>query len=200
MNLIQVSNFYQDISDQFALNCKHLKIEPAVYQFKGENGSGKSIFLKYLAKLIPEKHSMIQNNCQRILYLTNEEIALPNLTVRENLQLNHFIFKIREEIRTDLIPEEHLSLLCKNASLGTRQKIGLSLALVENFWDLIVLDEAFSNLDSDALETFLLAIEKRGHEGTIVLFVEHQINFSSYSFFKGLKVIRMMQGEIDEEM
>ncbi|MBF0699531.1 ATP-binding cassette domain-containing protein [Streptococcus danieliae] len=198
MKFIQLSKFYKVVSDKFVLKCKSLKIVPGIYQIRGENGSGKSIFLKYLIQLISSSDSMVQSNCKKILYLTNEEITFPNLTVKENLMLSYFLFKIKDSINTELIPEEHLETLCKNASLGTRQKVGLSLAMVGNFWDLIILDEAFSNLDSNTMYKFLNSIDERVHEGTIVLFVEHQVDFSDYSCFKNLKSIYVRQGDIYE--
>ena len=182
------------LSSDLSLVIDSMELQPNIYLVKGKNGSGKSVFLRHLAKLTKESESFIKNGSQNILYLTNEEVTFPNLTIEENLRINQDIFGITASLKTSLFLPEQLTRLCKQASVGMRHKVGLSLTVEPLFWDLIILDETMSNIDSSSRKQVLKELNKRRKEGTIILIVDHNLTDEETKF----KCIVVEEGKIYE--
>lgn len=172
---ISWEKLYIPVSDELSIRAEAMSLASGVYRISGKNGVGKSILLRHLIQKKKGDAPIVRKNCKQILYLTNEEISFPALTIAENLLLIQRIFSIRDKVSVELFTEENLSCLAKHASLGTRHKVGLSLALSAHFWDIIVVDETLSNLDTAAREQVLLALKRRAEEGSIVFIVDHQL-------------------------
>jgi ABC-type multidrug transport system fused ATPase/permease subunit len=67
----------------------------------------------------------------------------------------------------------------KNISGGQRQRIALARALYKDF-DLLVLDEPFSELDRQSEAWLLLQLKKLADKGKIILLITHHLNGSDY--------------------
>lgn len=172
---ISWKNLHLSLGGDVIVTAADMSIFPGVYRIFGRNGAGKSVLLRYLAKLHPLKGTVIQNTCQKILYLTNEDITFPNLTIEENLLMTHRIFGIQQEICCELFSQEQLDCLSREASVGMRQKVGLSLLFVSEFWDLIIIDEGLSHIDEFSRGLLLSVLQERATEGSIVCLVDHQL-------------------------
>ena len=62
------------------------------------------------------------------------------------------------------------------------------------FWDLIILDETMSNIDSSSRKQVLKELNKRRKEGTIILIVDHNLTDEETKF----KCIVVEEGKIYE--
>lgn len=192
--MIRLKNVEWIISESFKMSVFDLKLDSGVYLVSGKNGSGKSVLLRGLSKSINLPELSVQNSCKKILYLTNEDITFPYLTIEENLKLNHSLFGIEQEADLRLFSKGQLETICNKASLGMRQKVGLSLSLVRNYWDLIILDESAANLDIESRKLIFDELEMRANEGAIVLLVDHQFS----EFERDFKVIEVREGVVCE--
>jgi ABC-type multidrug transport system fused ATPase/permease subunit len=67
----------------------------------------------------------------------------------------------------------------KNISGGQRQRIALARALYKDF-DLLVLDEPFSELDRQSESRLLQQLKKLADKGKIILLITHHLNGSDY--------------------
>ncbi len=196
MTVIVVEKNNLKINSKLSIEIDEMKLTPKRYLVSGRNGAGKSVFLRHLAKLTQESESFITNPCKKILYLTNEEITFSNLTIRENLLLNQKIFGITADLDTSLFSQEQLTSLCSQASVGMRHKVGLSLVTVPSFWDLIILDETLSNIDSASREQIIELLYRRQCEGTVVVVVDHHLSDYDCGFNK----IMVEDGRIYEKV
>lgn len=136
-------------------------------------------------------------NEKRILYLTNSDISFPYLTLKENIELfeNIYSFKIDESKKYTLYSDNQIDRLSVESSLGMKIKVGLSMLLKNDFWDLIILDEAISAIDQTTRKKVILELEERLKEGSIVIITTHDgVNIDS----KKIKKIYIKNGELYE--
>jgi ABC-type multidrug transport system ATPase subunit len=59
--------------------------------------------------------------------------------------------------------------------VGTAVKIGIFLLFIKKNWDLIIIDEALSHLDSNMREKVLDELEQRAIEGTTIIIIDHSM-------------------------
>lgn len=175
MKLINCSKTYEN---KMILSHIGLTLHSGIYHLIGQNGSGKSVFCRCLLGLEHFTEGSIENLPERVLYLPETPLGEDWLTLRENLELVLFYYNISltEEEITDAMtrlqitePEENYH----KVSLGTAMKVGLALLLQERRWDLIVLDETMSHLDSTIREFIWDVLEQRAKEGAIIILIDH---------------------------
>lgn len=130
----------------------------------GKSGCGKSTLLKLIAGIeTPDSGNIIldgvditgkKTNERKIVYLFQEALLFPHLTVFENIA---FGLRIRKESNTtirnkvnELLSllgiEDEASKLPEHISGGQKQRVAFGRALIINP-PLLLLDEPFSNLD-----------------------------------------------------
>ncbi|MCT7717815.1 MAG: ATP-binding cassette domain-containing protein, partial [Lactobacillus iners] len=136
-----------------------------IYGFLGVNGAGKSTTMKIILGLLPKDrgeiialgHSLPKNRSQvlpEIGALIEEPSFYPNLTGFENLQLIQELANLpKENIKVAM---EATGIyyakdkLVRNYSLGMKQRLGISMALIK-FPKFLILDEPTNGLDPDGI-------------------------------------------------
>lgn len=98
----------------------------------------------------------------------------PFLTGRENLELFALNGEKEElnELISELKMEEFIDKKVKSYSLGTKQKLGIALALI-NSPKLVILDEPMNGLDPQSTRDLRNIILKRARQGTTFLISSH---------------------------
>ena len=162
-----------------------------IVSFIGESGSGKTTFLKCLAglekinsgsiilngKTLNDKSTFITPNKRKIGFVFQDYPLFPHLNVLENIKINldkNYYSKI------DYILElTNIKDLCgrfpDQLSGGEQQRACIARALVREP-DLLLLDEPFSNLDSNIKSTIQDEIQKIIKETkTTTILVTHDI-------------------------
>ena len=165
--------------------------EGDIVSFIGESGSGKTTFLKCLAglekinsgsiilngKTLNDKSTFITPNKRKIGFVFQDYPLFPHLNVLENIKINldkNYYSKI------DYILElTNIKDLCgrfpDQLSGGEQQRACIARALVREP-DLLLLDEPFSNLDSNIKTTIQDEIQKIIKETkTTTILVTHDI-------------------------
>lgn len=157
-----------------------------ITQIVGRNGVGKTTLLKSMVGIVP-LHSgevlwqgqSIQkdrlNYHENIYYLDHQIGIKSELTVLENIILDVRIGhkKNHREVLTQLGLIEMQNKLARRLSQGERQRLALVKLLLSGaaLW---ILDEPFSSLDSEIMNTFQAIMEAHCHSGGGIVFTSHQ--------------------------
>ena len=163
-----------------------------IISFIGESGSGKTTFLKCLAGLekinsgsielngniLNNGNSFVEPNKRKIGFVFQDYPLFPHLNVLENISINlekKFFSKI--DYILDLTNLKHLKKRFPDQlSGGEQQRVCLARALVREP-ELLLLDEPFSNLDSNIKATIQEEIHKIIKETkTTTILVTHDIS------------------------
>lgn len=133
----------------------------------GENGSGKTTYLKCLSKLLIPDFGSVQyqdkkaKNQEKMisLLLESNKYLLQNLTVIENIKYILAIHGIKYRERKDIVQKyleifsikEHEFFLVSKLSQGVRQKVALVCTLAHDV-EYVFLDEPTAALDTGAID------------------------------------------------
>ncbi|SES85909.1 ABC transporter ATP-binding protein [Anaerobranca gottschalkii] len=153
----------------------------------GENGAGKTTFLRILSgslnaemeiRFNNNRYNSIREIIDKIGYVPDKPHLYDFLTGKENIEFLLNIFNVNnkweeiQELCRKFNLHNDLDDLVKNYSLGMKHKLYLICILVRDI-DILLLDEPLSSLDIDsqkiALEKFKLFTDKGG----IIIFSTH---------------------------
>ena len=127
----------------------------------GNNGSGKTTLLKIVAGIMnPDTGEMNLKENIKLDFLGHENMLYQNFSILENIDFFSNIsgFRISSELQDEI--EKALGLQnilgkkISDLSYGQRKKASMLRSLISDP-DLLVLDEPFSNLDSDSTDSFI---------------------------------------------
>ncbi|WP_235297356.1 ABC transporter ATP-binding protein [Portibacter marinus] len=159
----------------------------------GRSGCGKTTMLKMIAGLTPIDQGVIKLDGVRvdeieaskrnIVYLYQEDLLFPHLSVFENIAFGLRIKKIKDHIVDDRVIEMienlelqgHGSKMPHQISGGQRQRVAFGRAIITNP-ALLLLDEPFGSLDAGTrknMQTLFLRLAKTFNITS--LFVTHDL-------------------------
>jgi putative ABC transport system ATP-binding protein len=177
----------------------------------GPSGSGKSTLLNLLggldtvdsgtitcgdievSKLKPKE--LVQYRRRKLGFVFQMYNLIPNLTVRENIQVCEYLSK--QSLDIDHLIEvlglkEHESKFPSQLSGGQQQRCAIGRALVKNP-EVLFCDEPTGALDYKTSKNVLMLMEKINQEfGTTMLIVTHNIVIKDMSH----RVIKIKDGEV----
>ena len=178
---------------------------------QGTSGSGKSTLLNCIGGLDEVDSGSIKIDGKEIVGLKGEKLSdyrrathgfifqfynlIPNLTVRENIQVCEYLTKDplnMEELLDVLGLTEHQNKFPSQLSGGQQQRCAIARALIKNP-KLLLCDEPTGALDSKTSKDILILLEKVNERyGTTMLIVTHN------NAIKNMvdQVIIMKDGEI----
>ena len=157
---------------------------------KGKNGSGKTSLIKtILCILEPTSGSVfwkgknLEKNLydfyNNITYIADKTSSLKQLTINENIKIwkNIFLSKINneqiEKILQTLKLDSYKNKKANILSLGETKKLELLRLIIENkkIW---ILDEPFTNLDTEAVDVIKQTFEDHCRKEGSIIFSSHQ--------------------------
>jgi len=141
----------------------------------GNNGSGKTTLLKIVAGIFnPDTGEMNLKENIKLDFLGHENMLYQNFSILENIDFFSNIsgFRITSELQDEI--EKALGLQnilgkkISDLSYGQRKKASMLRSLISDP-DLLVLDEPFSNLDSDSTDSFISILKTLKEAGKSII-------------------------------
>lgn len=180
----------------------------------GPSGSGKSTFLNVIGGLDTVESGTIIVDGKEIGGLNQQNLSIyrrdnlgfifqfynliPNLTVRENIQVCEFLTKEplnMEELLETLGLTEHQNKFPSQLSGGQQQRCAIARALIKNP-KLLLCDEPTGALDSKTSKDILILLEQVNQKyGTTMLIVTHNTAIKDMVH----RVIKIKDGQISKD-
>ncbi|MEC1966743.1 ATP-binding cassette domain-containing protein [Bacillus cereus] len=177
--IIELKKCTKKFNEKIILNEVTTTIPNGLFRLTGKNGVGKSTFLRMISGL-DKKYSgeLVLGNGQT-LYLNVEPVGIHPFTLKENLEILWKAFDLHPSVEqlakvTEFF-DGNLNVSYSQSSTGMKAKLGLSLIFVKD-WDVILIDETMSSLDSDsiAMITDALINSTKKNKSTII-YVSHSL-------------------------
>ena len=141
----------------------------------GNNGSGKTTLLKIVAGIINSDTGSVNfKENIKLDFLGHENMLYQNFSILENIDFFSEIsgFKIssdlQDELKKALGLQNILGKKISDLSYGQRKKASMLRSLISSP-DLLVLDEPFSNLDSESTDSFISILKKLKKSGKSII-------------------------------
>lgn len=179
--MLQVINLSKSFSQTSILKNVHFELELGkICVIVGNNGSGKTTFLKCLSGLMNYDSGSINYNCLNgHLFLSDKLNIFGDLTIEENLKVvstyhnqNYDQTFLNDSLKT-LNIEQFKDLPLKFLSRGNLQRNKLCIAMNLN-WDYLLIDEPFSNLDREGIKIFNNIFEDFKSKNKSIIYSTHQ--------------------------
>lgn len=193
---VEIDQLVKRYGAHFELNVPSLEIEEgALFGLVGNNGAGKTTFLRLLLDLVYADEGLVRVGGREIAgrddwkvdvgsYL-DESFLLDFLTADEYLDFVGATYGMtREDVQAALDPYRPLftdqvlgsrTRYIRDFSLGNRKKVGIVAAMVMRP-RLLILDEPFANLDPGSQRRLLKMIRDLNQEaGTTAIISSHDI-------------------------
>lgn len=199
MQLLQAQKIKKSYRKNNVLHGVNLTIEPGtLVGVVGENGSGKSTLLKILAGELKADEGSVQVSGS-IGYCPQQPIVNKSLTVIEHLDYFKAAYHVQDMSYAEhLLDELHYRKFenerAENLSGGTRQKLNLTLALM-NQPSILLLDEPYQGFDWETYLRFWSIVEELKKSGKAVVVISHLI-FERKKFDH---ILHLQEGRIHEE-
>jgi ABC-2 type transport system ATP-binding protein len=160
-----------------------------IYGFLGRNGAGKTTTIRMLLGLIRPTGGEIEVLGRRIVpgetevftrvgYLVETATAYPNLTVRENLDIQRRLTGSPKTAVAEAIAllrlEEYADRRAGHLSLGNKQRLSLARALLHSP-DLLILDEPANALDPAGIVEIRDLLRSLAAERGVTVFMSSHI-------------------------
>lgn len=182
-----LSKRYRDVLAVDALELDVRRGE--IYGFLGRNGAGKTTTIRMLLGLIRPTGGEVTVLGQRVRpgdqawlgrvgYLVESASAYPNLTVRENLDVQRRLTGAPRAAVADAIAlmrlEEYADRRAGRLSLGNKQRLSLARALL-HAPDVLVLDEPANGLDPAGIVEVRELLRSLADERGVTVFMSSHI-------------------------
>ncbi len=185
--MIRIERYSKSYGDNLILALPALELETAMYWLKGENGFGKTTFLKTIAGIIPFEGDIFLQDvsikqhpiCYRqLVNYAEAEPVFPGFLTGNDLIKFYKETKQAEQKQIEKLVEAfnigaYNSKKIGTYSSGMTKKLALVLAFIGTA-KVILLDEPFITLDQKAIQAFLSLTEAYHKTGTTFLMSSHQ--------------------------
>ncbi len=164
------------LDDRPVLRGITLELAPGLTLLRGTNGAGKTTLLRAFAGLVPLARGRRSLHGGQPLYIGHRPMLLRGLTARENLSfLAAFrgvaVSDVAETLRKWGLGDE-MDRPIERLSAGQRRRAALARIETEQV-PLVLLDEPFADLDTDALVRLRAALNTALVRGQSVLMATH---------------------------
>lgn len=185
---IKAEHIYKSFGKEKVLNDVSLEVTAGrIIGITGNNGSGKTVFMKCICGfLIPDKGKIIVNGkrvgkeCDfpdSLGIIIETPGFIPDLSGYRNLKILASLKGVigKKEILDTLQLvglEKHMHKAVSKYSLGMRQRLGIAQAIMENP-DVLILDEPFNGLDKTTAAEMRVLLRQLKEAGKAILLASH---------------------------
>lgn len=220
--VLKTNQLTKKFKHDYALEHVNVSIKKGeIYGFIGQNGAGKSTFLRLVTglsfptsgaiELFGSNHASNMTEAQKRMGAIIENPALfPNMTAYENLEVH----RLQKGIPGKDCIDKTLELVgledtgkkkAKNFSLGMKQRLGLAIALLSDP-EFLILDEPTNGLDPMGIVELRQLIKKLNREKGLTVLISshilselHQLATKFGIIHKGKLVEELTAQELDEK-
>lgn len=166
----------------------NLDVRPGeIYGFLGRNGAGKTTTIRMLLGLIRPNEGEMSifgesvrkrrlKALQKVGFLVESAASYPNLTVRENLEIQRLLTGTPkgavERVIKLLNLGEYANRSSAHLSLGNKQRLSLARALIHSP-ELLILDEPANGLDPAGIVEIRSLLKSLAEAGTTIFMSSH---------------------------
>ena len=189
--ILETRNLTKKFRNQVALDNVNVTLEKNhIYGFIGENGAGKSTFMKIISglafptsgdfELLGENYPRAIEAKRKYVGTMIEEPALyPKYTVRQNVEIQRLIVGNPDKSATDKVIEmvgleNEKNKKAKSLSMGMKQRLGIAIAMIGNP-QFLILDEPINGLDPKNIVALRNMLKKINEERECTIFVSSHI-------------------------
>lgn len=189
--VLQTENLTKKYGTYTVLDNVSISLEKKhIYGFIGENGAGKSTFMKIITGLtyptsgtysiMGKESSREREKMRRHIGSMIEEPALyPNYTIFKNLELQRTLVGNPDKSASDKVLEMVDLSDAKNKkvntlSMGMKQRLSIAMALIGNP-QILILDEPINGLDPKNIVALRNLLQKLNEEKNITIFISSHI-------------------------
>ena len=178
-SLLESKNLSLMRNDRYIIRDLSIEISPkTVVNIFGNNGSGKTSFLKVLSGITEKTNGEISRNNVDVIYVGHKNGLKSNLTIHENLALDNLQDRVISSDEIDNVIRKYQMIdyrdtLVKNLSHGQQKRVCLMRTIIinSNLW---LLDEPYSALDSKGIDILNSTIKEAVTNGVAVLMTNHK--------------------------
>ncbi|KGO12833.1 bacitracin ABC transporter ATP-binding protein [Clostridium botulinum] len=220
--ILKTTNLSKKYKKDFVVNSVNISIRRGeIYGFIGENGAGKTTFIRMITGLArptngeiklfsKEKGDELGNVRKRIGALIERPAFYPYMTAYENLEAFRIEKGIPGKECIDKILKsvglyEDRNKKLKNFSLGMKQKLALAIALLGDP-EFLILDEPINGLDPMGIKEIRELLKKLNKEKNITMLISSHILRELYQLatcygiiHKGKLMEQITLKELDEK-
>lgn len=189
--VLQTENLTKKYGTYTVLDNVSISLEKKhIYGFIGENGAGKSTFMKIVTGLTyptSGTYSIMgkESSCERekmrrhIGSMIEEPALYPNYTILQNLELQRTLVGNPDKSASDKVLEMVDLSDAKNKkvhtlSMGMKQRLSIAMALIGNP-QILILDEPINGLDPKNIVALRNLLQKLNEEKNITIFISSHI-------------------------
>lgn len=189
--ILQTKNLTKKYGRYTILDNVSIKLEKKhIYGFIGENGAGKSTFMKIITGLtyptsgnysiMGKSSGREREKVRRNIGSMIEEPALyPNYTIFQNLELQRMLVGNPDKSIIDKVLDmvdlsDVKNKKARNLSMGMKQRLSIAMALLGNP-QILILDEPINGLDPKNIVALRNLLQKLNEERDITIFISSHI-------------------------
>ncbi len=147
MSSVVIKDLYKTYGTNIIFENFSLTLDEGVSVLKGPSGVGKTTLIRMIAGLEKIDQGEIITKGNNIGYVFQHFNLFPNLSVKENILIEHVDETLFQELLKILEIEEHIDKYPFMLSGGQKQRVAIARALMQKP-DLLCIDEPTSSLDS----------------------------------------------------
>ncbi|MBP3235225.1 MAG: ABC transporter ATP-binding protein [Eubacterium sp.] len=189
--ILETRNLTKKYRNQVALDNVNITLKKNhIYGFIGENGAGKSTFMKLIAGLtFPTSGEItlmgetdkgaIEKKRKAVGTMIEGPYLYPNYSVRQNVEIQRMLVGNPDKSATDKVIEmveleDQAKKKAKKLSMGMKQRLGIAMAMIGNP-RFLILDEPINGLDPKNIVTLRNMLKKINEEKECTIFVSSHI-------------------------
>ena len=193
--MLEIKNIKKSYQNNLVLDINQLQVNSGqIFCYLGTNGAGKTTTIELITGIEePDEGEMKLNSKSlitksidvkmNIAYVPDKPILYDHLTGLEQLEFMRQVYQLSKDefnLRVDRLIalfqfENYLSKNISEYSKGTKQKLQLISILIQDV-PLYILDEPFSGLDAQSIESLKLVLKELAKKGAIVFISTHLLD------------------------
>ena len=184
--MLKTANLSYKFDDKYIFSNLSFEItDQSVFKLVGDNGSGKSTFLKILSGIYKNYEGQLSFQEKNIVFYSGHKTGLKNsLSARENIYFDIRLPKISHSQISSVLKQldliDYSDIQSVYLSEGQKRKINIASFILSSA-NLYLLDEPFNNLDKKTSLLLEEVFETKINTGSKIIFSSHDRSDDKFS-------------------